>query len=138
MSDSFMDTYKRTGLVLAKGSGSRVTDTGGREYIDFAAGIGVNSLGHAHPALVAAIAAQASRLIHVSNYYQTAEALAMAAELCAATGYERVFLCNSGAEANDGAMKVARKYGSLKSPARTTIVALWGSFHGRTIAGLAA
>jgi acetylornithine/N-succinyldiaminopimelate aminotransferase len=138
MKDFFMDTYKRTGLVLAKGSGSRVTDTGGREYIDFAAGIGVNSLGHAHPALVAAIAEQASRLIHVSNYYQTPEASALAEQLCVATGYDRVFLCNSGAEANEGAMKVARKFGASRSPARTTIVALWGSFHGRTIAGLAA
>ena len=138
MSDSFMDTYKRTGLVLVRGSGSTLEGDDGREYLDFTSGIGVNSLGHAHPALAAAIAAQASRLIHVSNYYQSREALALADELCARAGMDAVFLCNSGAEANEGAIKIARKHGASKSPARTTIVTLRGSFHGRTIATLAA
>ena len=77
-----MDTYKRTGLVFVSGKGSTLEAEDGKEYLDFASGIGVNSLGHAHPALAAAIAAQASRLIHVSNYYQSREALAFAEELC--------------------------------------------------------
>ncbi|MGO8692215.1 MAG: aspartate aminotransferase family protein [Rectinemataceae bacterium] len=138
MSDFFMDTYKRTGLVFVRGSGARLWDSLGEEYIDFTAGIGVNSLGHAHPGLVAAITAQAGRLIHISNYYQSREALALAEKLCTATGFDRVFLCNSGAEANEGAIKIARKRGASLDPARTTIVTLEGSFHGRTIATLAA
>ncbi|MDA8425731.1 MAG: aspartate aminotransferase family protein [Treponema sp.] len=138
MSDFFMDTYKRTGLVFVRGSGARLWDERGGEYVDFTAGIGVNSLGHAHPALVAAITAQAGRLIHISNYYQSREALSLAEKLCTATGFDRVFLCNSGAEANEGAIKIARKWGASKSPSRTTIVTLEGSFHGRTIATLAA
>jgi acetylornithine/N-succinyldiaminopimelate aminotransferase len=133
-----MDTYKRTGLVLVKGSGSTLEAEDGREYLDFASGIGVSSLGHAHPRLAAAIADQAARLVHVSNYYQTREALALAEGLCARTGMDRVFLCNSGAEANEGAIKIARKFGSSKDPARTSIVTLRGSFHGRTITTLAA
>jgi acetylornithine/N-succinyldiaminopimelate aminotransferase len=133
-----MDTYKRTGLVFARGSGSTLVAEDGKEYIDLASGIGVNSLGHAHPRLAAAIAEQASRLIHVSNYYQSREALGLAEELCARAGMDAVFLCNSGAEANEGAIKIARKHGASKSPTRTTIVSLRGSFHGRTIATLAA
>jgi acetylornithine/N-succinyldiaminopimelate aminotransferase len=138
MKDFTMDTYKRTGLVFARGSGAHVWDESGREFVDFAAGIGVSSLGHGHPALVKAIAEQAARLIHVSNYYQTPQSLAFAAELCDKTGYERVFFCNSGAEANEGAIKIARKVGAAVDPSRTGIVTLRGSFHGRTIATLAA
>src|SRR5208337_2654332 len=138
MSDGFMDTYKRTGLVFVRGSGSTLEADDGRIFLDFASGIGVNSLGHGHPALTKAIAAQAERLIHVSNYYQSREALVLAEELCARSGMDAVFLCNSGAEANEGAIKIARKHGASKNPARTTIVTLRGSFHGRTIATLAA
>jgi len=138
MTDRFMDTYKRTGLVLVRGSGSTLEAEDGRKYLDFTSGIGVNSLGHGHPKLVAAIAEQASRLIHVSNYYQSREALALAEALCSASEMDAVFLCNSGAEANEGAIKIARKRGAAQSPAKTTIVTLRGSFHGRTIATLAA
>jgi acetylornithine/N-succinyldiaminopimelate aminotransferase len=138
MSDKLMDTYKRTGLVFVRGSGSILEAEDGKKYLDFASGIGVNSLGHAHPKLVAAIAEQASRLIHVSNYYQSREALALAEELCARAGMDAVFLCNSGAEANEGAIKIARKRGASQSASRTSIVTLRGSFHGRTIATLAA
>jgi acetylornithine/N-succinyldiaminopimelate aminotransferase len=133
-----MDTYKRTGLVFVRGSGSSLEAEDGKNYVDFASGIGVNSLGHGYPKLAAAIAEQASRLIHVSNYYQSREALNLAEELCSRTGMDAVFLCNSGAEANEGAIKIARKYGAAKSASRTTIVTLRGSFHGRTIATLAA
>ncbi len=138
MSDNLMDTYKRTGLVFVRGSGSTLEADDGKKYLDFTSGIGVNSLGHAHPGLVAAITEQASRLIHVSNYHQSREALAFAAELCGRTGMDAVFLCNSGAEANEGAIKIARKHGAAHDAAKTTIVSLRGSFHGRTIATLAA
>jgi acetylornithine/N-succinyldiaminopimelate aminotransferase len=140
MSDSgfFMDTYKRTPLVFTRGSGSRLYDADGRSWVDFTSGIGVNILGHGDPELVAAIAAQAGKMIHVSNYYQSDTALALAAELCHATGYERVFFGNSGAEANEGAIKIARKYGQARSAAKNVVVTLRGSFHGRTIATLTA
>ena len=136
--DFFMNTYKRTGLVFASGEGALITAVDGRTYVDFSSGIGVNSLGHNHPRLVAALAAQAGRLIHVSNYYNTPTSLAAARELCEATGFEAVFFANSGAEANEGAIKLARKYGSSKSPDRVKIVTLVNSFHGRTLAALTA
>ncbi len=138
MSDCFMDTYKRTGLVFAEGRGARLLTDEGKGFLDFTSGIGVNSLGHGHPALVSAIATQAGRLIHVSNYYQTREGLAAAEALCRASGLERVFFCNSGAEALEGAIKVARKRGNGMDPARNVILALEGSFHGRTITDLSA
>lgn len=138
MKDYTMDTYKRTGLVLTEGKGARVKSSDGREFVDFTAGIGVSSLGHGHEALVAAIAAQAARLIHVSNYYQSEPALATAEALCGMAGMDGVFFCNSGAEALEGAIKIARKRGNSMSPARTAIVTLERSFHGRTITDLAA
>jgi acetylornithine/N-succinyldiaminopimelate aminotransferase len=134
--DRTMDTYKRTGLVLERGSGCILEDEAGKKYLDFASGIGVNSLGHAHPALVKAISEQAARLIHASNYYQTGVAAALSEELCAAAGMDAVFLCNSGAEANECAIKIARKWGEASG--RTAIVTLRGSFHGRTVTTLAA
>lgn len=137
-SDFFMDTYKRTGLVFVSGEGALLTAADGRSYVDFSSGIGVNSLGHNHPRLVSAIAAQAGRVIHVSNYYNTPTSMAAARELCEATGFDAVFFANSGAEANEGAIKLARKYGSSKSPDRVEIVTLVNSFHGRTLAALTA
>jgi len=138
MSDKTMDTYKRTGLVFVKGFGSVLETEDGKKYLDFTSGIGVNSLGHGNEALAAAIALQAARLIHVSNYYQSREAIEFSEELCAIAGMDAVFLCNSGAEANEGAIKIARKHGASKSASKTTVVTLRGSFHGRTITTLAA
>jgi acetylornithine/N-succinyldiaminopimelate aminotransferase len=138
MKDFTMDTYNRTGLVLAEGKGARVRSTDGREFVDFTAGIGVSSLGHGNEALVSAIASQAARLIHVSNYYQSEPALEAAAALCASSGMDRVFFCNSGCEALEGAIKIARKRGNSMNPARNVIVTLESSFHGRTITDLAA
>jgi acetylornithine/N-succinyldiaminopimelate aminotransferase len=138
MSDRTMDTYKRTGLVFVRGAGSVLEAEDGKRYLDFTSGIGVNILGHGNAALADAIARQAARLIHVSNYYQSREAIEFSEELCARTGMDLVFLCNSGAEANEGAIKIARKHGETKDPVRTTIVTLRGSFHGRTLATLAA
>jgi acetylornithine/N-succinyldiaminopimelate aminotransferase len=138
MTDKTMNTYKRTGLVFVRGSGSTLETEDGKQYLDFTSGIGVNILGHGNAALAAAIAWQAARLIHVSNYYQSREAIEFSEELCARTGMDAVFLCNSGAEANEGAIKIARKHGASKGASRTTVVTLQGSFHGRTIATLAA
>ncbi|QQO09218.1 aspartate aminotransferase family protein [Breznakiella homolactica] len=140
--DVFMNTYHRLPAVFSKGNGVRLTDTGGKTYLDFTSGIAVSCLGHGHPALVEAISSQAAKLIHTSNYFQSDTALAFAEKLieaCGAAGLRKVFLGNSGAEANEGACKIARKYSLLKhGPGRHRIVTLKGSFHGRTITTLAA
>jgi len=133
MNDRFMNTYKRTGLVIDHGKGATLFTKEGAAYIDFTAGIGVNSLGHAHPKLVAAIAEQAAKVIHVSNYFMTDISSQVAEELTGMAGMDKVFFCNSGAEANEGLIKIARKYGSAKNPEKNLIVTLKGSFHGRTI-----
>ncbi len=133
MNDKFMNTYKRTGLILEKGRGATLWDKSGKEYIDFTAGIGVNSLGHGNPALVKAISDQAASLIHCSNYFLTNISVTLTEELCRIAGFERVFFCNSGAEANEGLVKIARKYGSDKNPEKNKVVTLIHSFHGRTI-----
>ena len=142
MTDVFMNTYHRLPVTFAEGSGSWLVDVEGRRYLDFTAGIAVNCLGHGHPALTKAIADQAAKLNHVSNYYQSDVSAAFAEKLaaaCAPAGMKKVFLGNSGAEANEGACKIARKY-SLKKygPGRHRIATLRGSFHGRTITTLAA
>lgn len=131
--DRFMNTYKRTGLVFDKGKGATLFTPDGSSYIDFTAGIGVNALGHGHEKLVAAIAEQAGKVIHVSNYFLTEPSIKLAEELTNLTGYDKVFFCNSGAEANEGLIKIARKYGSSKKPDKNVIITLKGSFHGRTI-----
>jgi acetylornithine/N-succinyldiaminopimelate aminotransferase len=142
MDDVFMNTYHRLPVVFSRGEGAWLWDVQGRKYLDFTAGIAVNSLGHAYPPLVKAISSQAARLNHVSNYFQSDISAAFAAALvaaCAPSGMRKVFLANSGAEANEGACKIARKY-SLKKhgPGRHRIVTLKGSFHGRTITTLSA
>ena len=133
MNERFMNTYKRTGLVIDHGKGATLYADDGTEYVDFTAGIGVNSLGHAHPALVAAIAEQAAKVIHVSNYFLTDVSIQVAERLCSMAGFDKVFFCNSGAEANEGLIKIARKNGSSKNPDKNLIVTLNGSFHGRTV-----
>jgi acetylornithine/N-succinyldiaminopimelate aminotransferase len=133
MKERFMNTYARTGLVLDHGAGAWLFAVDGTEYIDFTAGIGVNSLGHGHPKLVAAIAAQAAKIMHVSNYFMTEPSVELADRLTEVTGFDTVFFCNSGAEANEGMFKLARKYGSSKNPDKNVIVTLKQSFHGRTI-----
>jgi len=140
--DAFLKTYHRLPAVFSEGKGVRLKDTSGKWYLDFTAGIAVNSLGHAHPVLSAAITEQAGKLLHVSNYFQSDIALSFAKDLisaCAPAGMERVFLSNSGAEANEGAIKIARKYSFAKyGEGRHRIATLKGSFHGRTITTLAA
>ena len=142
MSDAFMNTYHRLPVILAKGDGAWVTDINGKKYLDFTSGIAVNCLGHAYPSLVRAISDQAAKLNHTCNYFLSDTTKAFAEKLvaaCAGAGMKNVFLANSGAEANEGACKVARKYSLAKyGPGRHTIVTLRGSFHGRTITTLSA
>lgn len=120
-------------LIPVRGEASRLWDQEGRDYIDFGAGVAVTALGHAHPAQVRALTEQAGKLWHVSNYYTNEPALRLAKKLCDATFAERVFFCNSGAEANEAALKLARKRAVNKyGPEKIDIIAFNGSFHGRT------
>jgi predicted acetylornithine/succinylornithine family transaminase len=131
-------TYKRFPLLLTRGRGVYVYDDSGKRYLDMLGGLAVNSLGHAHPRIVKAIADQAHTLSHVSNLYYTEPMLHAARSLCEFSGLGKAFFCNSGAEANEGAIKLARKYFSLKGEKRHEIVTMKMSFHGRTMATLTA
>lgn len=132
-------TYKRLPLVITRGSGSRLWDENGKEYIDFFAGIAVCNLGHAHPRVADAVCDQARRLCHVSNLFYTVPQTELAAWLVARSFADRVFFCNSGAEANEAAIKLVRKYFNDRgAPDRYRIVAMKQSFHGRTMAALSA
>lgn len=134
----YLPVFCRYQMVMELGQGCRVWDNEGNEYVDAFAGIAVNSLGYNHPVLVKAISEQASKLMHCSNLYYTeiqAKALRMVAE---ATGMDRIFFANCGAEGNEGAMKLARKYGVSKAPTKYKIISADESFHGRTFDTLAA
>lgn len=131
-------TYRRLPVTLIRGTGSFVETDDGRTLLDLVGGIAVNVLGHCHPAVVAAATAQLSRLSHASNLYYTEPQLELAEALIGSAFPGRVFLCNSGAEANEIAIKVARKWGQLHRQGAYTIVTLEGAFHGRTLATLAA
>ncbi len=131
-------TYARTPLVIARGEGMYVWDDQGRRYLDFCSGgRAVNALGHCHPKVVAAIQEQAAVLIHTSNDYYTAPQLRLAALLTRLFGESRVFFCNSGAEANEAALKLARKYGKKHGEERVEVISTHKSFHGRTFGALA-
>lgn len=135
-----INTYSRCDLVLCHGKSATCTDESGREYIDFGAGIGVNSLGYCDSSWAAAISDQAARLQHCSNLYYSSPAARLAKLLCQSTGYQKTLFCNSGAEANECAIKLARKYSFDKygDIGRNIIITLKNSFHGRTITTLAA
>ncbi len=133
-----MNTYARLPVAFSHGQGSRLTDTEGREYLDAVAGIAVNTLGHGHPKLAAAIADQAARLIHTSNLYGVTGQEQLADKLCALSGMSEVFFCNSGCEANEAAIKLARFYGHRKGIEQPTVVVMEKAFHGRTLATLSA
>ncbi|HRE91945.1 MAG TPA: aminotransferase class III-fold pyridoxal phosphate-dependent enzyme, partial [Myxococcota bacterium] len=130
--------YKPAPLVLVRGEGVRVFDRDGRSYLDMVGGIAVNSLGHGHPRLVKAIAEQAATLIHVSNLYLNEAIAAFSDRLSQLTGFERVFVANSGAEANEAALKCARRYQTVVRgrPDKTGVLAFHDSFHGRTFGAL--
>lgn len=134
-----MPTYARQDLVFAEGAGSWLTTTEGERYLDLASGVAVNVLGHAHPRLVAALHAQAEKLWHTSNLYRVEGQERVAERLGGLTFAERVFFCNSGAEACEGAIKTARRYHYVSGqPERWRIVTFTGAFHGRTVTTLAA
>jgi len=132
------DTYTRYPIALVRGKGARVWDADGKEYLDFLAGIAVNGLGHCHPAVVRAIERQAKKLLHVSNLYHIQPQAELARELCRHSFADRVFFCNSGAEANEAALKLARRYGGEHLGGKYEILTAHNSFHGRTLATLAA
>lgn len=134
----YMPVFARYPIVLSHGEGPYVYDAEGKKYLDFLAGIAVNVLGHAHPKLVAAIAKQAGKLIHCSNLYYTEEQAMLVTSLAELSGLDKVFLANSGAEANEGAIKLARKYGKTISPDKLEIISAEHGFHGRTLATLTA
>lgn len=126
-----MSTYARQPVVFVKGCGARLWDAEGKEYIDFLGGIAVDAVGHCHPRVVRAIQEQAERLLHVSNLFYTEPQFRLAQKLTAIAGMDRLFFCNSGAEANECALKIARKWGKRKEPHAIEIVAVEGAFHGR-------
>jgi predicted acetylornithine/succinylornithine family transaminase len=138
-----INTYKRPPLVFTRGRGCRLYDSAGKEYLDFLGGIAVNALGHAHPRLVRVIRREAGRAIHLSNLFHNAYQGPLATKLADWSGLDRVFFTNSGTEAIDGALKLARAFahakrnaGGLSSPGKTRILALENSFHGRTFGAL--
>ena len=133
-----MNTYARQPVTFAKGEGVWLWDEGGKKYLDAVAGVAVNALGHAHPRLAQAVCDQAKTLIHTSNLYQVAKQEALAERLCGLAGMDKAFICNSGAEANEAAIKLARMYGHGKGVEIPTIIVMEKSFHGRTMATLTA
>ncbi|EXI65434.1 MAG: Acetylornithine aminotransferase [Candidatus Accumulibacter adjunctus] len=133
-----MNTYSRLPVAFSHGEGSWLTDTEGKVYLDALSGIAVNTLGHRHPALVAAIATQASRLLHASNLYRIPEQERLADKLAVLSGMEEVFLCNSGCEANEAAIKLARLHGHRQGVDSPATIVMERAFHGRTMATLSA
>lgn len=133
-----MGTYKRLPVAFTSGAGAWLFDEQGNRYLDALSGLAVCGLGHAHPVVTRAVAEQAGRLIHTSNLYQVPLQEQLAEELCAVSGHSKVFFNNSGAEANETAIKICRKYGHDRGLAAPQIVVMEGSFHGRTLATLTA
>lgn len=138
MSQHLMETYNRQPVTFTKGQGVWLWDDKGEKYLDALAGVAVNGLGHAHPKLVKAISEQAAKLIHVSNIYHVAEQEALANKLAEISGMDKVFFCNSGCEANEAAIKLARLYAHQKGITNPEIIVMERSFHGRTMATLSA
>jgi acetylornithine/N-succinyldiaminopimelate aminotransferase len=135
---SYLPVFNRYKIVLDHGEGAEVWDINGKKYLDFLGGIAVNVLGHNNKALVQAVTEQAGKLIHCSNLYYTKPQADAAAKLVKLSGLDKAFFANSGAEANEGAIKIARKYGYNINPEKTEIISAWDSFHGRTLATLTA
>src|SRR4030065_523472 len=140
LSEKYVATaYARYPIVPVKGKGTRLWDKEGKEYLDFVAGLAVCNLGHCHPKVVKAIQDQGERLFHVSTFYYIEPQIQLASLLCRHSFADKVFFCNSGAEANEGALKLARKFAKEKTGKdRYEIITMEGSFHGRTLATLTA
>ena len=133
-----MNTYARLPVAFSHGDGCRITDTEGKVYLDALSGIAVSTLGHNHPVLVGALAAQAGRLLHTSNLYRMPQQELLADKLADLAGLDEVFFCNSGCEANEAAIKLARFYGHQQEIDNPTIIVMEKAFHGRTMATLTA
>ena len=133
-----MNTYKRLPLFIVKGRGNRVYDAEGKEYLDFVSGLAVNNIGHCNPRVTVAFQKQAQRLVHTSNLFYTEPQVKLAKLLVENSFADKVFFCNSGAEANEAAIKLIRKYSSGKETGRYEIITALNSFHGRTMATLTA
>ncbi len=133
-----MNTYARQSITFSHGEGVWLYDTDGKRYLDALSGIAVNTLGHAHPRFTAALSAQIGKLIHTSNLYQVREQELIADKLCELSGMQEVFMCNSGCEANEAAIKLARLYGNQRGIDTPTIIVMEKAFHGRTLATLSA
>ncbi|MGZ8216393.1 acetylornithine/succinylornithine family transaminase [Methylomagnum sp.] len=138
MTEQVMPTYARLPVVFERGEGAWLWDDQGKRYFDAISGVAVCSLGHAHPAVARAIAEQAATLVHTSNIYRIGLQERLAAELCYLSGLDNVFFCNSGAEANEAALKIARRYGHSQGVDAPAIIVMESSFHGRTLATLSA
>lgn len=138
MTTHLMNTYARQPVTFVRGEGVWLWDTEGNQYLDALSGVAVNGLGHAHPKLVKAITEQAAKLIHVSNIYHIAEQADLADKVCEISGMDKVFFCNSGCEANEASIKLARLYGHQKGIESPEIIVMEQSFHGRTMATLSA
>src|SRR6201984_1717363 len=139
MTSHLLPTYARVHLAFERGEGVWLFATNGERYLDFTSGVAVNALGHAHPHMIAALTAQAQKVWHVSNLYEVPEAERVAQRLCDVSFADVVFFCNSGAEAMECTIKMARKYHSANgAPERYRIITFEGAFHGRTLATLAA
>jgi acetylornithine/N-succinyldiaminopimelate aminotransferase len=135
--NNIMNTYGRFDVTFDRGVGSRLFDINGKEYIDFVSGVAVNCLGHAHPVIADAIAEQSRKLIHISNYYWNTQHNLLAETLCNHSDHTKVFFCNSGTEANEGALKCARKHGKNVGGANKNIILYMNnSFHGRSLGAL--
>ena len=138
MANNLMNTYSPLPVTFDHGKGTRLYDTDGNEYLDALCGIAVCGLGHAHPAVTDAICQQAQKLLHTSNLYQNEQQIELSEALCNVAAMERVFFCNSGAEANEAAIKLARLYGHQNGIRKPQVIVTEGSFHGRTLATLTA
>src|SRR5215813_11569243 len=134
----YQGTFKRQPITLVRGEGSRVWDSNGKVYLDFVAGIAVNVLGHCHPAVIQAVQQQVTQLVHISNLYYNVRQIELAELLGIQSNGMRSFFSNSGAEANEGAIKLARKYGRLHRNGAYEVISMHNSFHGRTLATTAA
>ena len=138
MTTHLMNTYARQPVAFVRGEGAYLWDESGKRYLDAVAGVAVNGLGHGHPKLVKAICEQAATLIHSSNLYRIPKQEELAERLCALSGMDRAFFCNSGCEANEAAIKLARLYGHGKGIEVPTIIVMEKAFHGRTMGTLTA
>ncbi|QEK10942.1 aspartate aminotransferase family protein [Crassaminicella thermophila] len=135
--NNIMNTYARFDVIFEKGFGSKVWDIEGKEYIDFVSGVAVNCLGHSHKAITKALSEQSENLIHISNLYWNTNQFKLAKKLVDLSDHDQVFFCNSGTEAVETGLKLARKYGKMKNNNKNTILYMKNSFHGRTLGALA-